>query len=209
MSNEEDTIKKLSDRIRQLEMSSESSSPSGIKTGPGLFFNDGNRKHFYVIESGLFVGKVVFAFPPGSPTLADQIANIGSGWHFCNGATVQLSGSTYTTPNARGKYFVGFDDSVTDDDYDNIGIGTNTNGWSGSKLHGPTENNHPNHVHGLTQQTSGYIEQGGGGNVYTIDDHSHGDAYSGMDDTDNRPPSMVLFALVWVGVPTVGGVVPA
>ena len=217
------------------------------------------------------VGDVKYFLPPGA-SLSAQLAQIGSGWHFLNGATVILPDSTsWTLENCRGKYFVGFDDSDDPDaDYDAPGVAKNSNEWQGYKGHGENENGHPahdlHHTHLYNAEDCAQngsidvvisIDGPGSGtiNVHTetilplafgdegatIDAATKGDptwtgtpadalsldpdagslahhpgifrspitaAVTAVDNTDNRPPSCVAFALIWIGLPTVNGILP-
>ena len=121
----------------------------------------------------------------------------------------------------RGVYVAGLDPA--DGDYDVVGVGTNTNGFTGYKLHGVTENNHSPHWHtiagvggtlSVTTVNISYIHSAGGGassaTVVTAVDPSGltvnptecptgglnwCDAES---DTDNRPPT---FVAIWIRRP--------
>ena len=170
------------------------------------------------------IGDVKYFLPPGA-TLAAQLAQIGSGWHFLNGMTITMpDSSTWTLENCRGKYFVGFDDRGTADaDYDKLGVAKNTNTWTGFKGHGPGENNHLahyiDHHHERNDALNRILKDGGdhadndGDPTWNADPASPGDGLLPVENdsaaehsaTDNRPPSCVVFALIWIGKPTVNG----
>lgn len=121
----------------------------------------------------------------------------------------------------RGMYIAGLDPA--DGDYDVVGVGANTNSFTGYKLHGPTENNHPPHWHtiasvggtiGVTTVNISYIHSSGelasSATVVTAVDPSTitvnptecptgGMTWCDAEaNTDNRPPT---FVAIWIRRP--------
>ena len=115
----------------------------------------------------------------------------------------------------RGVYVVGLD--TGDPDLDVVGTGANTNGWTGYKLHGVTQNNHAPHWHtgaiggslSVTTTNISYVHSAGGSSATVVTAVTPtGLTFAptecptgGMNwcdaeaDTDNRPPSYVA---VWI-----------
>lgn len=182
-------------------------------------------QRWYRIDANVFYRCVAVGTPPTGrwvrevirgaiqPVIADvsTIATTYPGWVLANGQTVDLVYSDLTviesvvTPNLRGRFLVGFDDSLVDTDYDDEGkLG------GGPKKFTVTEDN----IEEFTVTTSnGSVTHsrdvgaaGDGGNPLIVGaggyDHTHGVTIgkTGVDlvEIDNRPPfatAAMLFKL--------------
>jgi hypothetical protein len=115
----------------------------------------------------------------------------------------------------RGVYVAGLDSG--DGDYDAVGVGLNTNAFTGYKLHGVTQNNHAPHWHDgpspnitVTASTNiSFISSTGPGTQSATIPTAFSADFGSLDgcptgslkwcnaeaDTDNRPPTYVA---VWI-----------